>query len=108
MSKVAAAIILTLTVMCLVLIYLWIDRSISLAYSIQGADAASDATRELERVLEREWRELPEAEVLRRLQATFPAGPRGKVIIKKDGDVIWLNEIPFHIEKGRLKSIGNR
>jgi len=63
--------------------------------------------RDLENVLEQEWRDLPEAEVLRRLHITFPAGARRQVIVKKDGDVIWLNEIPFHIEKGRLKSIGN-
>ena len=63
--------------------------------------------RELEHILEREWRDLPEGEVLRRLKTIFPAGVRGQVIVKKDGDVIWLNEIPFHIEKGRLKSIGN-
>ncbi|MFP3503855.1 Imm58 family immunity protein [Burkholderia sp. SIMBA_062] len=108
MKKVAASIVLTLTAMCLALTYLWIDRSISLAYSIQSADAASDAMRKLEHVLEREWRDLPEAEVLRRLQATFPVGATGQVIVKKDGDVIWLDEIPFHIEKGRLKSIGAR
>lgn len=107
MKKVTTVIVLILVVLCVVLTYLWIDRSISLAYSKQSADAASNAMRDLEHILEREWRDLPETEVLKRLQTIFTAGAREQVIVKKDGDVIWLNEIPFHIKNGRLKSIGN-
>ncbi|KAG8154873.1 Imm58 family immunity protein [Burkholderia catarinensis] len=108
MNKAAKSIVLMLIVTCLVLTYLWIDRSISLTYSRQSTDAASSAMRGLERVLAQEWRDLPEAEVLRRLQAAFPSGPGGRPVVKKEGDVIWLDEVPFYIEKGRLKSIGSR
>ncbi|WP_392389099.1 Imm58 family immunity protein [Burkholderia multivorans] len=94
--------------MCLILAYFWIDRSISLDYSRQSEDAANNALRGLEHVLEQEWRGLPEAEVLRRLQAAFPSSSTARPIVEKDGDVVWLDEIPFYIEKGNLKSIGRR
>ncbi|PRH49231.1 hypothetical protein C6V05_07095 [Burkholderia multivorans] len=94
--------------LCLILAYFWIDRSISLDYSRQSEDAANNALRGLEHVLEQEWHDLPEAEVLRRLQAAFPSSATARPIVEKDGDVVWLDEIPFYIEKGSLKSIGRR
>ncbi|WP_155625070.1 Imm58 family immunity protein [Burkholderia multivorans] len=108
MSKAATSIILMLIGLCLILAYFWIDRSISLDYSRQSEDAANNTLRGLEHVLEQEWRGLPEAEVLRRLQAAFPSSSTARPIVEKDGDVVWLDEIPFYIEKGSLKSIGRR
>lgn len=108
MSKAATSIILMLIGLCLILAYFWIDRSISLDYSRQCEDAANNALRGLEHVLEQEWHDLPEAEVLRRLQAAFPSSATARPIVEKDGDVVWLDEIPFYIEKGSLKSIGRR
>ncbi|MCO8592614.1 Imm58 family immunity protein [Burkholderia multivorans] len=108
MSKAATLIILMLIGLCLILAYFWVDRSISLDYSRQSEDAANIALRGVEHVLEQEWRGLPEAEVLRRLQAAFPSSPTARPIVEKDGDVVWLDEIPFYIEKGSLKSIGRR
>lgn len=98
--------VVVLTVACLVLAYLWIDRSVSLAYSRQSAESTSSALHGLERVLEHEWRDLPEAEVLKRLQAAFPQEAAATSIVKKEGAVIWLDNVPFNFENGRLKSIG--
>ncbi|MBU9465976.1 Imm58 family immunity protein [Burkholderia multivorans] len=33
---------------------------------------------------------------------------RAAARVERDGDVVWLDEIPFYIEKGSLKSIGRR
>jgi Immunity protein 58 len=106
--KVMVVITFILTSVCLVLGYLWIDRSITLAYSKQSAKSASDALRRVELVLAREWKGLPEAEVLKRLQATYPQGVGAEVVVKQEGSVIWLDDVSFHIEDGRLKSIGSR
>lgn len=102
------AVSMILSLMCLFLTCLWLDRSISLAYSREDAESADKAIRGLERVLEREWRGLPEAEVVKRLRATFPKGTAGNIIVKKEGAIIWLDEVPFNIENGKLKSIGVR
>ncbi|MBN6733671.1 Imm58 family immunity protein [Burkholderia multivorans] len=85
MSKAATSIILMLIGLCLILAYFWMDRSISLDYSRQSEDAANNALRGLEHVLEQEWRGLPEAEVLRRLQAAFPSSPTARPIVEKEG-----------------------
>ena len=104
--KIMASITFALAVACLVLAYLWIDRSISLAYSKQSFESTNNAMRRVELVLEREWKGLPEAEVLKRLKAAYPQ--EAEVVVKQEGSVIWLDEVSFNIEDGRLKSIGSR
>lgn len=106
-TKALAVALLTVTIACLFLIYLCIDRSISLAYSKQSAESAISALRGLEHVLEREWKNLPESEVRKRLEAAYPQGADSKAVVKEEGTVIWLDEVPFNLENGRLKSIGS-
>ena len=93
---------------CAVLAYLWIDRSISLSYARQGAETANNAVRQLERLLEEEWRGMPEAQVLLKLQKAAARMPNAKVVIKKEEGVIWFDEVRFSLEKGQLSSIGDR
>ncbi|WP_372507570.1 Imm58 family immunity protein [Burkholderia multivorans] len=38
----------------------------------------------------------------------FHQARRRDQLLRKRGDVIWLDEIPFYIDKGSLKSIGRR
>ncbi|MBB6580183.1 Imm58 family immunity protein [Ralstonia solanacearum] len=88
--------------------YLWIDRSISLSYARQGEDTAIETVGGLELILEREWLGLRESEVLLKLNAAAEKEVRRKIVVKKEGDAIWFDEVRFNFDQGRLKSIGDK
>ncbi|MCD9230636.1 Imm58 family immunity protein [Ralstonia pseudosolanacearum] len=88
--------------------YLWIDRSISLSYARQGEDTAIGTVRGLELILEHEWRGLPEPEVFHKLNAVAAQGAGAKIVVKKEGNIIWFDEVRFNFDEGRLKSIGDK
>ncbi|MHA6833783.1 Imm58 family immunity protein [Ralstonia pseudosolanacearum] len=111
MTKAMKAIIVMLALfasLSILFAYLWIDRSISLSYARQGEDVAIQTAHGLELVIEREWRGLPESEVLQKLNAVVAKGAGAKIVVKKEGDVIWFDEVRFNLEEGRLKSIGDK
>ncbi|WP_440071921.1 Imm58 family immunity protein [Ralstonia pseudosolanacearum] len=39
----------------------------------------------------------------RRVYATTP-----KIVVKKEGNIIWFDEVRFNFDEGRLKSIGDK
>jgi hypothetical protein len=86
--------------------YFWIDRSISLSYARQSADADSASTRRLERLLEAAWSGRPEDAVFKELQAEAARHPAGEVVVKREADAIWFGETRFTFERGKLKSVG--
>ncbi|QBB71974.1 hypothetical protein ELE36_17280 [Pseudolysobacter antarcticus] len=90
------------------LAYLWIDRSLTLSYVSQSADSSADALQNLMRVLETEWRGLPESDVLQKLQKTLSQSPKADLYIKKDEGIIWFGNVPFYLEQGALKHIGGQ
>jgi hypothetical protein len=105
MKVVAIALIFSL-LGCVVFAYLWIDRSISLSYARQGADADHAAVRRLELLLGVTWKGMPESAVLEKLQAEAARHPAESIVVKKEADVIWFDETQFHFEQGRLKRVG--
>ncbi|MDB0527631.1 Imm58 family immunity protein [Ralstonia solanacearum] len=106
--KAVAAILVFAMGAVVVLAYLWIDRSISLSYARQSERTANQSVRGLELILEREWRGLPEPEVLQKLNAVAALGAGAKIVVKKEGNVIWFDEVRFNLDEGRLKSIGDK
>jgi len=101
------ALLSVLVVACGVLAYLWIDRSISLSYSKQGAETAHNTIRRMEQLLQNDWRGMPEDEVLRKLQKAVEGMPNPKAVVKKEDGAIWFDEVRFNIDRGRLSSIGS-
>ena len=91
---------------CAVLAYLWIDRSITLSYVNQSADASNVATRHLEWLLGSAWSGMSENAVLEKLQLEATRHPNDSIIVKREDGVIWFGETRFNFEHGRLKSIG--
>mgnify|MGYP002813822862 CR=1 FL=1 len=87
--------------------YLWIDRSISLGYAIQSTETANNAVRRLEGLLQENWRGLPEAEVLQKLQKAATRMPGPKVVVKREDGVIWFDDVRFNFEQGLLSSVGD-
>lgn len=92
---------------CAVFIYLWIDRSISLSYLDQSYTATNRSMNRLERLLEADWRGLPEEQVLQRLQKATTSLPVPQPIVKKEDGMIWFDEVRFNFTQGRLASIGD-
>jgi hypothetical protein len=91
---------------CMVLAYLWVDRSISLSYARQSVDMGNNVINGLESLLEEEWRGMPESEVFQKLKKTA-AMRKPEAIIKKEGTIIWFDDIPFKFEKEMLAKIGD-
>ena len=91
---------------CISFAYLWIDRSISLAYS----DMSYEKTLGLERslwLLENEWKGLSEEELLEKLKLVAAMHPEAKVILFRDKDfnVIVFDTIKFAFDAGKLSQV---
>lgn len=91
---------------CVLFAYLWIDRSISLAYSDTSYEESLGFKRVLS-LLENEWAEISEQELLAKLKAESARQPDERIVIFKDdeSDVIVFDTIEFELESGRLKRI---
>lgn len=97
---------LTLAILgCAELAYLWIDRSITLSYVSQSAETSESSARHLEYLLEDEWRGMPEAQVLQKLQNAATRMPKAEVFIKKEEGAIWFGQVRFNIVHGKLNSV---
>lgn len=90
---------------CVVLAYLWIDRSVTLAYVNQSIETNNNTMKRLEILLENEWVGMSEDKVLKKLKHVSEQYPAYKIIINKDDGVIWFDEVRFKFESGQLKSI---
>lgn len=105
--KVVLAVLALAIGLNLVLASLWIDRSISLAYMEASARSSDQAMRSLERLLEQEWKGLPEAMLLEKLQRAAKQAQGGAgILIKKEGDIVSFDEACFRLNQGRLVRVG--
>lgn len=90
---------------CMVFAYLWIDRSITLTYLNQDVETSNNAMRHLELLLEGEWHGMSENNILQKLELAAARSPNKKILIKKDGKIIWFDNIQFNFESGRFEGI---
>lgn len=91
---------------CAELAYLWIDRSITLSYTSQEVETSYDSMRHLEYLLQEEWRGMPEAQVLQKLQNAAARMPNAEIVIKMEEGAIWFDQVRFNIVHGQLNSVG--
>ncbi|RZJ60489.1 MAG: hypothetical protein EON49_08285 [Acidovorax sp.] len=91
---------------CTAFAYLWIDRSVTLSYVKQSADASHTSIHSLERLLGAAWSDMSESAVLEKLQAEAARYPNEGIVVKKEDGAIWFDEIRFNFEQGQLKNVG--
>ncbi|WP_170948543.1 Imm58 family immunity protein [Bordetella genomosp. 5] len=91
---------------CALFAYLWIDRSITLTYVSASYDQDAAVRRQLKILLGVAWQGLPEKEVLQKLQVASEKLPAEKILLKKEEDVIWFDQISFNFEDGKLVRVG--
>jgi len=98
-----------LLIACSWFAYLWIDRSITLSYTNQEFESCIKSENALASLLEQEWRGKKKSEVIKILQNEVDKDLNKKsfLIIKNDGEEIWLNQIRFNFENDRLKNINS-
>lgn len=91
---------------CLVLAYLWIDMSISLTYMKQSYETERSAVENLQKLVASEWKGMPEAQVQKKLEQTAAQMPERSVVVKKEEESIWFDQVAFNIKQGKLDSVG--
>lgn len=86
--------------------YLWIDRSVSLAYLDESYEVSLGFKR-VKFLLENEWAGMSEHELFEKLKAASDRQPDEKIVIFKDDEtnVIVFDAIEFELESGKLKRI---
>lgn len=97
---------LILALSCFFLGYLLVDRSISLSYSRDSLASNERSLRQLEHLLEREWFEQPESIVIARLRAEIMRNSNNDIVLTREGDEIWFDNIRFRFKDGKLGEIG--
>ncbi len=90
----------------LISIYLLIDRSITLSYVRASADSTARSLEVLEIALSHEWKNKSKQEIMKELQEISDKNRNYQIIIKDDGEVVWLDEIPLKFSKGQLSELG--
>lgn len=91
---------------CLVLAYLWIDRSISLSYMQQSYETERSSVEILQKLVASEWKDMPESQVQKKLEQVAAQMPRRNVVVKKEDESIWFDQVAFNIKQGKLDSVG--
>jgi Flp pilus assembly protein TadB len=91
---------------CLVLAYLWIDRSISLTYMQQSYETERSSVESLQKLITSEWKGMPEAQLQKKLEQAAAQMPERAVVVKKEDESIWFDQVAFNIKQGKLDSIG--
>jgi len=94
---------------CVVFASLWINMSISYTYLNASFDRNNQNARLVRSLLEREWSEMTEQEVLKKLRVeAMHRKETEPLIIKVDSEqnVIWLDDVRFEFEDGKLKKTG--
>ncbi len=92
---------------CIIFSYLWIDRSISLAYLSASHDSTVMAYNKISSLLENEWRGISEQELRILLEAEINRQRDLNIIIDTNSEegAVWFDEIKFEFELGKLKRI---
>lgn len=87
----------------------WIDVSISYTYLEDSFNRHIGNANLVNSLLENELVGISEKDLLGKLEAEVMRRNKEVVVIDVDSDqgVIWLNEVRFELEYGRLKKIGN-
>ena len=101
-----AAVLLLSLCGCVVLAYLWIDRSITLSYANASVRTSESAVKNLGLLIEGEWRGLAKNQVFAKLKIVAQHHPQKDLIVKEDPDgSIWFEEINFVFENDRLVQV---
>lgn len=107
-STLALSMILAISLLvCAVLAYLWIDRSISLSYMTQSYETERSSVENLQRLIVLEWKGIPESRLQEKLESAAAKMPDRSVVVKNEGSVIWFDQVAFNIKNGRLDSVGS-
>jgi Immunity protein 58 len=91
---------------CLLLAYRLIDRSISLSYLEQYYETQRLSSETLQKLIASEWKGMPEAQVQKKLEQAAAQMPERTVVVKKEDDSIWFDQVAFNIKEGKLESVG--
>ena len=88
--------------------YLWVDTSLSYNYLLESPTECDSNSVELMRsLLEKEILGMDEDKLMSKLENTFNVSD-SNVVLKKgiDKQIIWLENLSFQLESGRLKKVG--
>jgi hypothetical protein len=88
------------------LAYLWIDRSISLSYLKQSYDTERSSVENLQELIALEWKGLPEDQLQKKLEKAASQLSGRAVVVKKDGSIMWFDQVAFNIKQGKLDTVG--
>lgn len=92
-----------LSVLCTVLAYLWIYRSITLAYVNASVDSEVRNRIIITDLIENEWRGKSLNDIYKKLSAEVQRYPEKSIVLNKTAKTIELDELSFHFENNRLK-----
>lgn len=106
MKKFISFVILFLCFLVLVLFYLWIDRSITLSYVESSFLTERRSVELLQKLIEVEFKGIPGDDLAKKFEILKKEIGFSDLLIKKEGDVIWVDQIPFELRDDKLENVG--
>ncbi|STQ74320.1 Imm58 family immunity protein [Hafnia alvei] len=97
-----------LSVLCTVLAYLWIDRSITLAYVNASVDSEIRTRIIITDLIESEWRGKSLNEIHQKPSTEVQKHPEKNIVLNKTEKTIEFDELSFFFDNNRLKKLSNR
>lgn len=61
----------------------------------------------LQKLMTLEWKGLPEGQLQKKLEGAATQMPDRHVVVKKEGSVIWFDQVAFNIKNGKLDGVGS-
>ena len=103
--KILYLVIILLALLCSILLYLFIDRLITLSYSNQGCESARGDIDNVIVLIERDWAGMEKEKVEHKLKEAMDGKNLEKNLVKIEDDLIWYGNVRFIFSSGRLMSI---
>ena len=88
--------------------YFVIDQAVSLTYMSASVESCVRDNRNLESLLETEWRGLSREVIRKKLEGTAAGHPRSLILVKQEDGVLSFDSTQFQFESDRLQKVGPR
>ncbi|AVS96575.1 hypothetical protein C8232_10205 [Paracidovorax avenae] len=107
--------VLILAILCLILLisnsifgYLLIDRSITLSYVRASQTGTARSLSILQSTLLHKWKGKSKKEITKEIQEISENSKALPIVIKDEGDTIWLDDVPLEFSEDQLVKIGDK
>jgi hypothetical protein len=72
----------------------------------QSYETERNSVETLQKLIASDWKGMPEAQVQKKLEQAAAQMPERAIVVKREDESIWFDQVAFNIKQGKLDSVG--